>query len=249
MAKMTLNIKGNPIVPCSGGVNTSGNLGIYELIFNVGSQVGYTGISYQAFGVPDRFQIYYKNTLVADSRFVGNSIQNPGNPRGGVSLGNYTLNNYTYNGSEFISTGTTTDITITDADFANNITQATKSKGLLLFNKIDTDSQLIRIVITGGPATTTTSWQITGVCPVKEEDLIDGEEKLIYCFFIESNKGGTLQSANFVLGNSPVKFYTDRLGSTDFGSYGHGTAQQYINDGVTWWRIDSTGNILDTGLI
>ncbi len=247
MATMTINVDGNPIVPCGSNLTATGGAGIYELVLSIGSGLGNTGITYDSLSIPDRFEIYYNNIKVIDSKFVGDSITDL-TPTGGITYGNYTLNNFEYNGSVFVPTGTTTNITISSSDVSDNITEPTTGNGTILFNKTTIEPTTIRIVATGNPSSST-SWNIKGICPISDEDLIAGTEKFIYHFFTEIDKGLQSRSAKFVLGDSPVKFYTDRLGNVNFNNYGYMSSVQYINDTITWWRIDATGNILDTGLL
>lgn len=248
MAKMKINVLSNPIVACTGNVPAGGNAGVYEVSLNVGSAIGYTGIRYDAVGVPDRFQIYYNNTLVADSKFVGDSIALPSSPTGGIILGTYNMANYAYNGTTFVATGTTTSVTINSTDIANNTTEPTDGNGVLLFNKTAASPNIIRIVATGSP-NDSTSWNLRGICPIPESSFIEGTEKFIYKFFTEPNKALQTRSAKFVLNNAGTRFYTDKLGGTLFGNYGYTLSAQYINDGINWWRIDQNGNILETGTL
>jgi hypothetical protein len=248
MATMTLNVEANPIVACSDDINAGGGTGIYEYTINVGTDTGWTGIIYDAAGIPDRFEIYYDNIRVADSKFVGDAIANPASPYGGITLGPYTLDNYIYDGTDFITTGDTTDITIAASDIADNITEPTNGNGILLFNKTTANPNTIKIIATGSPAGST-AWQIEGVCPTPEEDLIEGDEVFVYTFFTEPNKANQTRSAKFVLGTSPVKFYTNKLGDTNFNNFGYTVSTQYINDGTTWYQLDASGNILSTGAI
>lgn len=249
MATMTLNVIGNPIVPCGPALNVGGNIGIYEVELNMGSAFGYTGIKYDGASFPDRFEVFYNNVKIGDSKFVGDAITSPGNPYGSITLGNYTLDNYIYNGEDFVATGVTTPITITSAAIANNTSEATNGNGVLLFNKTIPGLSNILVRITGSPSAGTTAWQITGICPVNEDDIITGEEKIMYTFFTEPNKALQTRSSKFILGDSPIKFYTDILGDINFDNYGYSGSLQYMNDGINWWRIDADGNILDTGLI
>ncbi len=248
MATMTVNVAGNPIVACDANITAGGGAGVYELILNIGTNLGWTGIRYDAISVPDRFEIYYNNSKVADTKFVGDLIELPTNPTGNIVLGSYVMNNYTYNGSAFVSTGSTSNVTIGSTDMSNNTTEPTNGNGVLIFNKTTASPNTIRIIATGSP-NQSTSWNIRGICPTLDENLIQGTEKFVYTFFNEANKGLQTRSAKFVLGNSPVKFYTDRLGGTAFNTFGYTVTAQYINDGTTWWRLDATGNILDTGLL
>ena len=248
MATMTINVAGNPIIPCGSAVNAGGNIGVYELILNVGSGLGYTGIRYNSLSIPDRFQLYYNNSLVADTKFVGDGITST-SPTGGITPGTYILNNFDYNGTAFVADGTTTSVTINTTDISNITTEPSDGNGVLLFNKTTASPTTVRVVIIGSPASGTTSWNLTAICPTPEEDLIDGEEKIIYKFFNETDKALQTTSAKFILVASENKFYTDVLGGTTFSNYGYVAIRDYINDGVNWWRISATGNIIDTGLL
>lgn len=249
MAKMTVNVIGNPIFSCGENLNIGGNIGIYEIELSIGSSLGYTGIKYDAAGIPDRFELYYNDIKVGDSKFVGDGIFNPSSPYGGIILGPYTLDNYIYDGTDFVPTGTSTDIVIASTDISDNITEPTNGNGVLLFNKTTSSPTTIKLKITGSPNGGTTAWQAIGVCPIDEDDLIEGEEKLMYGFFTEPNKALQSRSGKFILGTSPVKFYTNILGDTNFNNFGYTGSLQYINDGITWYQIDATGNILSTGTI
>lgn len=57
---------------CDGGLNFSGNNGVFEFIVNFGSDIGQAGINYNTFGVPDKFSIIWNNQEFT-SGFVGDS--------------------------------------------------------------------------------------------------------------------------------------------------------------------------------
>jgi hypothetical protein len=236
-------------VPCSGSISASGGTGIYEAIINVGTATGLTGIQYDSQGVPDRFEIYYDDVKVADSKYVGDSLS-PGPP---VSysglLGTKTgLSIYTYNGTSFVDSGTTEpDFDVIQADIADNITEAIDGNGTLLFNKTTPTPTVIKIRATG--AVGGTAWTFNGICPIAAEDIIPGDDKFVYGHFTEANKALQTKSMKFYLGTSPVKFYTAANGATNFSSFTHSSDQRWINDGVTWWEIDDTGLILNTGTL
>jgi hypothetical protein len=53
----------------------------------------------------------------------------------------------------------------------------------------------------------------------------------------------------FFLQTSPPRFYTNAIGDTDFTNFNYLSPNGFINDGVTWWEIDGSGNILSSGTI
>jgi len=66
-----------PAIPCGGSFNAGGGIaGYYEIVTDVGSNTGNVSVEFDAQGVPDRFQIYWNNSLVADSLFVGDALIN-----------------------------------------------------------------------------------------------------------------------------------------------------------------------------
>lgn len=165
MATMNLNVLANPIIPCGGTVAVSGTQGIYQVNLQVGSATGYTGIRYNAQGIPDRFQLYYNNVLVADSKYVGDLLTGtpPSYPE---LLGTKSLQVREYNGTTFINTGETRNIIITQDDIANGTTEPTAGSGLIYFNKVTVNPTTVQLVVTGPISSTAWSLQNPGViCP------------------------------------------------------------------------------------
>jgi hypothetical protein len=233
-------------VSCSGGLDAGGGMGIYEFLLNVGTAVGRTGITYNAENIPDRFQMYYDDVLVADSKYVGDGITGIPPAFGGL-LGPRTLDVLSYNGTHFVPTGDTVAIDVIQDDIADNLTEPTDGNGVLYFNKTTALPTAIKVVVTG--PFEMTGWSITGICPIPEEELLDGVDKFVYGFFVDADKELTTKSIGLFLGTSPVKFYTNFLGNVNFTVYGWTSTNKFINDGVTWWEIDSDGTILSTGTI
>lgn len=237
-------------VPCSGSIAAGGTTGVYETVINVGTDTGLTGIKYDAQSVPDRFEIYYDNIKVADSKYVGDGLA-PGPP---VSysglLGPKTgFHIFSYNGSTFVDTGNIEpDFTVVQDDIANNITEPTDGNGTLLFNKASSTPTTIKIRVTG---TSGTAWTFNGVCPIAPENLKIGSDKMIWGFYNEANKTSLAKtkSMKFFLQTTPQRFYVNIKGDSGFGPYGYNTTNRFMNDGVTWWEIDSDGFILTTGTI
>lgn len=234
-------------VPCSNGINASGNIGIYEAFISVGTETGLTGIIYNAQNVPDRFLIYWNNELVADSKYVGDGLNTTPPVSYPGLLGEKTLSVYQYNGTNFVDTETTETIDVIQDDIADNETEATDGNGTLLFNKTTPTPTTIKIVVIG--AVGGTAWTLQGVCPINEEDLVNGNEILLYGFFNEANKGNTTKSMMFVFDSDNNKFYTNIKGDQNFTTFGFNstTGLKYINNGTTWWEIDATGEVVNSG--
>lgn len=232
-------------IPCSQGINGSGGAGVYYLDLNVGTDVGLTGIRYDAQGVPDWFRIYWDGNLVANSKYVGDNITQT-NPTGGVVAGTYNLAEYNYVGSSFVPSGTTTNVVVNSSDISNRTSEASDGNGYLLFNKTAAQPSTIRIVVVGSP-TSSTSWSLAGVCPTPQT--ITGKVGVYYGFLTEANKTVTTgKTMRFlVVGNN---FYTNEVGGQDFSLYyGWTSTNAYVNDGTTWYQLDATGSIISQGVI
>jgi hypothetical protein len=133
-----------PAIPCNGSLTTTGEAGYYEIINNIGSNTGNVTITFNALSVPDRFQIYWNNTLVADSLFVGDDLNTNSPTRTtyvNEILNASTLTKYIYVGTggnavfngipNFAwSTNGTISVSYTNADIApNTSTRASGSVG------------------------------------------------------------------------------------------------------------------------
>lgn len=238
-------------VSCSGGITAGGSTGVYEAIINVGTNLGLTGLKYDAQGVPDRFEIYHNDVKVADSKYVGDSLL-PGPPVSyagllGTKTGFHIFN---YNGATFVDSGNIEpDFEVIQSDIADNTIEPTDGNGTLLFNKVTALPTTIKVRVTG---TSGTAWSFSGICPVPEEDLIIGEEKIVYGFYSDAEKTSLMKrrSKKFVLQTSPLKFFTNKIGDTDFSTFSEYTSTgHFINDLTTWWELDADGTILSTGTI
>jgi hypothetical protein len=131
-----------PAIPCNGSLSASGVAGYYEIINNIGPNTGNVSITFNSAGIPDRFQIYWNNTLVADSLFVGDYLNTDGSTRTAYVnqiLNTTTLNRFIYVGtggnapgtlSPAWSTNGTISVSYTNADIApNTSTRASGSVG------------------------------------------------------------------------------------------------------------------------
>lgn len=236
-------------VPCNAGISASGGQGVYEAVIVLGDDIGTAGIIYNAQSVPDRYQIYYDDVLVADSKYVGDGLIDVPPPTYAGLLGLKSgLHIYNYNGVSFDDTGNIEpDFTVMQSDIADNITEPINGNGSLLFNKTTASptTMLIRVfgVFSG------TVWDLSNICPVLEEDLVEGEDKFVFGFFTELNKGNATTSINIFLGASPVYFYVNKTGLSHMTDLGWTSTKRFINDGTTFWELGEFGNIIDTGLI
>lgn len=236
-------------VTCGGSITASGSVGIYEAVINLGTDIGTAGIQFNAQGVPDRFQLYWNDVLVADSKFVGDSLS-PGPPVSYAGLlGDHTLDIYEYTGSAFVDSGVDETITVHQEDIADNVTEPTDGNGYIWFDKTTPTPTTVRLRVTG--AVDGTAWNLNNViCPVPAEELIAGEAVFVFGFFNEAGKAGVSKSKKLYRGTSPDKFYTSIFGTENFSMYSDFTsAGHFFNDGTNWYEIDTDGTILSQGAL
>lgn len=94
-----------PQIPCDGSLKTNGAIGYYELTATVGTNTGLTYIDCFAGNIPDRFQIYWNNNLVADSLFIGNYLNNSTYPYTRSTYVNTIIGTRTYYKYIYVGTG------------------------------------------------------------------------------------------------------------------------------------------------
>jgi hypothetical protein len=152
---------GTPI-NCDTPLDVTGNSGIYLLLVELGTDTGIVNINYEAFNVPDRFQVFWGDTVnpVADTKYVGDRLADDI----GDLLNTFTLDEKEYDGNRFINNGSTTTITNTNSDIADGSSQEpTSGSGTIIFIKDSaTPTQVLIKVIAplGG-----TAWNATVFCP------------------------------------------------------------------------------------
>lgn len=148
-------------VDCSAGINASGNVGIYEAIVVIGTGTGNTGITFDAFSVPDRFQIEYDGNIVADSLYRGDALTGDPPTASGL-LGTHTdIAVYNFNGTSFDATGETRTVTVAQSDVAP--VGQTDGNGSISFYKATAQPTVMKIIVTA--PTGGTAWNLTGDCP------------------------------------------------------------------------------------
>jgi hypothetical protein len=129
-----------PAIPCNGSLSASGAAGYYEIVNNIGSNTGNVSVTFNAQSIPDRFQLYWNNILVADSLFVGDRLNTDGPTRTSEVtqiLNTTTLNKFIYvgtggnaPGNPAWNTNGTVSVSYTNADIApNTSTRASGSVG------------------------------------------------------------------------------------------------------------------------
>lgn len=111
-------------IGCGGTITTSGTAGLYEVNALIGSATGNVVVTFNAIGVPDRFQIEWNGNIVADSLFVGDDLPNASEESDIVAV--TTLNKFLYDGAAFQPNGST------PVDYsASDISNSTGTAGTL----------------------------------------------------------------------------------------------------------------------
>lgn len=154
----------NEIIPCGEVLEVSGENGIYEVDINIGTETGNTGINYNAKRIPDRFQLIFDGEIVADSKYVGETLATWSNV---IMSGNpFILNTYKYSKGNFIKNTSKAEkeIIIEQNDIANgSYTEPTAKEGRLVFNKQkeEVTTMTLRVTVPTG----NTAWDVETICP------------------------------------------------------------------------------------
>ncbi len=135
-------------VYCGTNFDASGNTGIYTLDIFIGEDTGTFSIDYDAYTVPDRFQLIYNGVEVADSGYRGS---------GTAPSGSYNLDVFEYiGGNSFQDTGVNQTV--------NGGPILGVGEGTLSFNKTTAFPTVVRLVVTGPIGNT--GWEVNNiVCP------------------------------------------------------------------------------------
>ena len=172
-------------IPCGGSITLDGNAGIYEVEAELGSDTGLIVVEFNSGGIPDRFQLIYDGSVVADSLFVGNDLPNSTYENNIRSV--TTLERFVYNGTTFDFDGSesvnfsASDIAESDGsetradgsgtgqlnvveDFPNSTAKASDGNIKLFFDKTSATPTKITIKIFG--VNPDTGWLINNLqCP------------------------------------------------------------------------------------
>ena len=175
-----------PLIECSTTLSASGSEGVYELELELGTDIGDTTVTFNSISVPDRFQIEWDGSIVADSLFVGDSL--PSSTYENEIINVTSLPLFRYTGSGFVQNGTQV-VDYDSADIANSSTaRPTSGDGSigdqlgvvggypsgtplasdgdvkLRFNKVFAYPTKAKIIVTG--VNSGTAWSIDGIeCP------------------------------------------------------------------------------------
>jgi hypothetical protein len=169
-------------IACGGSLSANGQEGYYEVNATVGSDTGQVTVEFNSFSVPDRIQLVWNGAIVADSLFVGDSVQNSV-----TEIQNITsFNKFLYDGSTFQPNGTIA-VNYSSADIADYsgtdrsngsvgnqigvvanypISSSLASDGniKLTFNKTTAEPTQMSIIVAG---ISNTAWEILDLeCPV-----------------------------------------------------------------------------------
>lgn len=177
---------------CGELISFSGNVGVFIFDIELGNDVGNIDIDYNAFSVPDRFQIEYDSTIVADSLYVGGTLigDPPDTPAGIVGNTYNNIPEYIWNGIQFVANGNTQNITITQPDVA--VAGETAGAGTLSFIKSTATPTTMTIRIFA--PLEGTLWNITPNCPVEIPPASFTEDD-----FQEQGEGGCVSCATITV--------------------------------------------------
>ena len=179
-----------PQIECSDTLSASGSEGIYEIELELGTDTGIATIQFDSLGIPDRFEILWDGSVVADSLFVGDDLPDTTNEN--LIINADSLPVYRYNGTSFSQSTTepTRNVNFTSAHISNSSTArptsgdgsignqlgvvggfptgtplASDGNVKLEFNKDTAYPTKATIRVTG--VNTGTAWNIQGVeCPI-----------------------------------------------------------------------------------
>tara|TARA_R110000850_G_scaffold112887_1_gene227332 strand:- start:178 stop:690 length:513 start_codon:yes stop_codon:yes gene_type:complete len=151
------------VITCGNIIDFEGDSGVYRADIILGTETGIVNFDYNADGIPDRFQLYYDNILVADSLYVGSDLI--GNPPDIVSgmVGNTYINipEFDWVGGVFTPNGNVQTITVLQTDVAPF--GETAGAGTLSFEKETSEPQTMQLVVTA--PLTGTGWNVATSCP------------------------------------------------------------------------------------
>ena len=172
-------------IPCGGSIALESGNGIYILEAELGTNTGLVVVEFDSADIPDRFELIYGGSVVADSLFVGDFLPNSTYENDIKSV--TTLNKFVYNGTTFDADGSesvnfsASDIAVSDGsetradgsgtgqlnvveDFPNSTAKASDGNIKLFFDKTSATPTKITIKIFG--VNPDTGWLINNLqCP------------------------------------------------------------------------------------
>jgi hypothetical protein len=222
-------------IQCGEELDFSGNEGIFLIDVTLGSDIGVVTLNYEAFGIPDRFEIVFDGNSVVDSLYVGDSLT--GNPPNYAGMVGSTYNNiieYFWNGAFFGVTGNTENISIVQGDIASF--GETQRRGVLNFVKSTSTPTSMQIKVSAPLGST--AWNLSTTCPtdvpkssIIENDLVEqGDTLCTSCATIEVIIPTAKSVAN---ATTDIDINTERITivNHNFGDIGDLVALEYDTTG------------------
>jgi hypothetical protein len=149
-------------ISCNSNLNVDGQEGIYEVEVTIGTEKGLTGLRYEAFSIPDRFQLFFNGNKVADSKYVGSALSQHKNAL--LAVNNKVVPIFEYDGAKFVNSGRTEVVTVTNSDIANGTpSEPTAGKGEIKFTKDKAEVTVMKLKVYG--VLGSTLWNATPICP------------------------------------------------------------------------------------
>lgn len=144
-------------VDCSEAISTTGTSGIYETMFDLGTEEGTIFVDTSSHNIPDRFIVYSPSgEVLADSLFYGETPSE-------ISTGTYTLPIKKYNSvsKTFIETDTEQTFVVGDSDIDKTVGVGTKT--ISFFKRKTTSSYIVKLRVIG--VKQNTGWDVKIQCP------------------------------------------------------------------------------------
>lgn len=242
-------------VPCGGTISASGGQGIYYLDTNLGTNTGAVVIEFDPFGVPDGISAVYNSVVyngvssplfgwLQGSPGLATYIGSTGQDCGIVAGSPYTLNEYEYDGSNFVSLGTTTSVSVSPGQM--DLTASGPGNTIMVIPKTSASPSILSISFIG--PCSGTAFDISVACPaalpsfasstVNASSVLacaDAIDQTYYVAYVTGSTG--------VLGLYDLVF-SDSNGEFKLASGYYKTNVAGIND---WYQVDSNGVIIAFG--
>jgi len=207
-----------PIIECSSTLDVTGDSGIYETEIELGTETGLVTIQFDSADIPDRFQIEWDGSIVADSLFVGDHLPDITYETPIIDV--ESLNVYVYDGNNFVeklSEPTRTvdfsssDIAVSDGtetraagsgtgqigvvpNYPSPTALASNGQIKLQFNKQYALPTKAKLIVTG--VNSNTGWYVEGIeCPTGEPAPCDSGMDVVFLFDYTGSMSSEIEAA------------------------------------------------------
>ena len=191
-------------VPCSGNVTASGGAGVYNLNLEVGSTTGAVILYFNPQNIPDLFQVTYDSTTYntytsITEGYLSGYIGQTSSDCGLVSGSPHTLNTFNYDNatSQFIATGSTESVAITNSD----VNTTTNAPGFVTMVIPKPNASPTTMALKGIGPCSDTAWNLETACPANLTSFTGGtgqststsacSQALNQTYYHAPNRGGT----------------------------------------------------------